>query len=206
MKYKLKINKNKKGTEKPIEIFLALFIILAVSMVMLKLFQSQIQDKTKEMKDVARETELEQAIEDATLLCQRKCTDAIQEQCSAKSVVTYCVQKLTGNSAGITDDDLKYLDLNKDGMNTFQTSTAYTGVCEDAVFCPYVYTCICGQELTADYCHKVMCKFWKNSGLDEEYLLNLTYNKADSTSCINSQNYDPNLMWNRNINNCSQTS
>ena len=40
--------KNRKGTEKPIEIFVALFIILAVALVMLKLFQSQIAEKQKE--------------------------------------------------------------------------------------------------------------------------------------------------------------
>ena len=40
--------RNKKGTDKPIEIFVALFIILAVAMVILKMFSGQIQDKTKE--------------------------------------------------------------------------------------------------------------------------------------------------------------
>ncbi|MEM4268420.1 MAG: hypothetical protein QXK37_06355 [Candidatus Woesearchaeota archaeon] len=39
--------KGKRGTDKPIEIFIALFVILAVAMVILKMFSSQIEQKSK---------------------------------------------------------------------------------------------------------------------------------------------------------------
>jgi len=40
---------NRRGTEKPIEIFVALFVILAVALVMLKLFQGQITEKQAQL-------------------------------------------------------------------------------------------------------------------------------------------------------------
>ena len=63
----------KKGTDKPIEIFIALFVILAVAMVILKMFSTQIAQKQNEM---ARQQEIErikQAKNDLNIFCEQKC-------------------------------------------------------------------------------------------------------------------------------------
>ena len=46
----MRLFKGKLGTDKPIEIFIALFVILAVAMVILKMFSSQIEKKKTEME------------------------------------------------------------------------------------------------------------------------------------------------------------
>ena len=45
----------KRGTEKPIEIFVALFIILAVAMLLLKMMRDQTAGSEKQLKDAQRQ-------------------------------------------------------------------------------------------------------------------------------------------------------
>ncbi len=148
---------NKKGTEKPIEIFIALFIILAVSMVMLKMFQSQIKSKTADMQEYDQETALEQARDEATNICKTECTRANDNGCSLRAKAAYCIKKLDS------------LDLNGDLQTGGYDENLMggIGVCEDAILCPHVQTCTCGVELNIAECSKVLCDhFTGNLDLD----------------------------------------
>ena len=193
MKKILRLNNNKKGTEKPIEIFLALFIILAVSMVMLKVFQSQIQDQTGEMDRYTLEAELIKAIEEAEMKCQSLCSSAVQAGCTPRAITTYCIQRVSG----VTD---AYLDLNKDGVNGFYEAGG-VGLCEDSVYCPHITDCTCGQRLTFPYCVRKACEYWLSIG-DETAAntrLDRAYVTVPSEACI--ENMDEpladleHLMW-----------
>ena len=77
---------NKKGTEKPIEIFIALFVILAVAMVLLKMFGGQITSKQKELKEIADQNRLDQMRKDIKSFCNGKCADID----GTMDKVTYC--------------------------------------------------------------------------------------------------------------------
>ncbi|MGM5487516.1 MAG: hypothetical protein ACQESG_01050 [Nanobdellota archaeon] len=192
--------KLKKGTEKPIEIFLALFIILAVSMVMLKMFRGQITDKTTEMQDISRESNLEQAIKDAKLECAELCSEASQNGCSGRSIAKYCTQQV-----GSTDllEGFNALDLSGDFRVGFHMD-AGTGICEDQIYCPLISECNCGQKLDLDYCLEKSCQHWSKNGLNTSYVLNKTYPLQDSEVCRSDPNYDAKVMWTRGLpDNCS---
>ncbi|NJL43769.1 MAG: hypothetical protein HC945_00370 [Nitrosarchaeum sp.] len=85
--------KNRKGTDKPIEIFIALFIILAIAMLMLRMFSDQLKDKTNELKMQEQKAKLEQAKNDAENECKDVCTGAVSNGCDLKSQVRFCIRQ-----------------------------------------------------------------------------------------------------------------
>ena len=165
----------KKATEKPIEIFIALFIILAVAMVMLKMFKGQISEKTTEMKEIERTSALEQALTDARLECKTLCTRAAQEDCSLRAMANFCIKKMKG------------LDIDGDRATTGYDSTLLGGIglCEDNIYCPHLTECNCGEELTISNCIKLMCNYWASQGIntvsDRTSLLNNSYKVGGCT-------------------------
>ncbi len=165
---------NKKGTEKPIEIFIALFIILAVSMVMLKMFQSQIKSKTADMQEYDQETALAQAKDEATNLCKAACTRANDDDCTDRAKAAYCIKKLDS------------LDLDGDLQNSgFDESfLGGMGICEDAIYCPHVLDCTCGVILDFENCKKILVRYWGSAGIngaDCDSKLTDTYIKGSCT-------------------------
>ena len=83
--------RSKRGTEKPIEIFVALFVILAVALVMLKLFQSQITEKQKQLSDFEQEQRAQELRQKVQLHCQSKCTEASNNGCSLQALAALCL-------------------------------------------------------------------------------------------------------------------
>lgn len=179
----------KKGTEKPIEIFVALFIILAVSMLMLKMFKSQIDDKQREMEEIQLQSDIEQMLKDAKSTCEGLCSDVTQSQCSSKDMAAFCVRKLK-------------LDLNGDRSTTDYNTELLgaIGVCEDAVYCPQITECSCGVQLNMKNCKTVLCKYWRdNQGIplaDASDLLNDTFQFG---SCDTDPDYKAGRMWHKII-------
>lgn len=157
----------KKGTEKPIEIFVALFIILAVSMIMLKMFQGQITEKTAEMKGMQRETDLLEKLDNARIKCKELCANANEEGCPDRAISAYCMRKFEGLDL---DGDLE-----TDGYD--KTLMAGIGVCEQSVLCPMLTECKCGKDLDLKTCRDIMCGYWEGQGISVQ---------ADRTSMLTS--------------------
>jgi hypothetical protein len=176
---------NRKGTEKPIEIFVALFIILAVALVMLKLFQSQIADKQKELADVQQEQKAQDLKNKLTLSCQQKCTDASNQGCSLASLASLC----SFGSKNILGPN-EFADLNNDKMLDYDTTLlAGVGVCEDRVYCFNVMSSCCSREINAQTCKVILERYWTEKGLDTDEMftkqLPLT---ASGSGCVADEN------------------
>jgi hypothetical protein len=142
----------KKGTEKPIEIFIALFVILAVAMVLLKMFGGQIASKQKELKDMADQNKLEQMRKDIKSFCSTRCADIDTNM----DKLTYCRTKYNQEA-----------DLNNNGIpNDFNDEFSIVGVCEDSIYCAAVSEC---KGLTMRNCAELLCSYLKNDlNLNEE--------------------------------------
>jgi hypothetical protein len=178
---------HKKGTEKPIEIFVALFIILAVSMVMLKLFQGQITEKSTELKKIQKETELEQDKNDARLECKSQCTQSIEDECSMRARAIFCLKKVSG------------LDIDGDlALTGFDTNIlGGIGVCEDGIYCPQIIECNCGQKLDMENCREVLCQYWNTQGIDAAQRDTMLQRSYHIGTCENDDDYDPDIMWDK---------
>lgn len=149
--FNIKMIRNKRATEKPIEIFIALFVILAVAMVLLKMFGGQITQKQKELKQIADRNKLEQMKKDIKTFCSSKCADID----GTMDKVTYCKTKYIGetdmNDNGITDE--------------YNDDFSIAGICEDTVYCAAVTDC---KSLTMKNCIQIMCNYFRNEwGLDD---------------------------------------
>ncbi len=166
---------NKKGTDKPIEIFIALFIILAVAMVILKMFSGQIQEKTKELQKIQQKEKFQQAKGDAQRECDEICTHALQNECSIQQKAQFCQHKL-----------LNGLDVNMDGDSSDMTEDLLggIGVCESAIYCPQVTTCQCQGELNTINCVDILYTYYTdNMGMDVADSCSLLSNRLDPGEC-----------------------
>ncbi len=154
--------KSRKGTEKPIEIFVALFIILAVALVMLKLFQSQISDKQKELSDVAQAQKTKELRQTVIQACSDKCVEASNSQCSMQSLASLC---LTNSKDVLAQGE--YLDLNNNkNPDLDRTLLAGVGVCEDRVYCFHLMRSCCNREISAASCKTILRNYWDSQKLD----------------------------------------
>ncbi len=149
-----------RGTEKPIEIFIALFIILAVAMLLLRLFKDQIDQKVTLMQREEWKEERERQKENAIRTCDKSCTDAVKAKCSERALANFCKEKVVGGL------DLN-LNQNKDDyvagvdVEGFMLSG---GTCEDRIYCREITECnACDVELNIDNCVKITCTWLKKS-------------------------------------------
>jgi len=140
--------KGKLGTDKPIEIFIALFVILAVAMVILKMFSSQIEQKKTEMEEQAQSERARQAMADLDIYCDSQCSKAHR---SLKDKVAYCSSYFRGE-----------IDINKNSMPDYTLALDnIQGYCEDRIYCAAYRPCgsldmINCKKLTCDYLERNM--------------------------------------------------
>lgn len=179
---------NKKGTEKPMEIFVAFFIILAVAMVMLKMFKTQITDKTNDMKNMQQEADLANAKIDARQKCEEICSTSNQNGCSLKDKVNFCIAKVNS------------LDLNGDRATDGIDTTILGGlpICEDGIYCSHYTECKCGSSLTFKNCVEIMCQYYADTeeGLAMTTGCGALLNKQFSIgTCTKRSNTERNEMW-----------
>jgi hypothetical protein len=170
--------RNRKGTEKPIEIFVALFIILAVALVMLKLFQSQIADKQKELSDVQQEQVNKEMLQKVRQACSDKCVEASNNQCNPAALASLCMyssDKVIGNN---------FIDLNNDKNNDMDTTLlAGVGVCEDRIYCFHLINSCCAREISAKSCKSILLSYWQSKGFtDPNSLLSSNVNAGACAS------------------------
>lgn len=182
----------KKGTEKPIEIFVALFIILAVGLVMLKLFQNQLQQKQGELADVEQEQRLNELREQASLYCRQKCGDAASNRCSRAGLASLCM-----SYASSRVPHPNWLDLNVNGVKDIDFNLlAGVGMCEEAVPCFALIDTCCGQQINPSSCLDFLVDYWvEDLGRDSEFVnrtINRTMKLGLSATC---EPDDDDVMW-----------
>lgn len=166
------ILKGKKGFEKPIEIFIVLFIIIVVSTVVLRLFKSEMADKTGDLAELKKTELTDESIKSAITTCREKCSQAERDGCSPQSVTSFC-----GYNVGPMDLDG---DSGFDGYD--ENLLGGIGVCEEKIMCPLLVECTCGKLLDLDNCADVMCGYWDSMGLNNDDKLDEIYNKPGNCS------------------------
>jgi hypothetical protein len=138
---------SKRGTDKPIEIFIALFVILAVAMVILKMFSSQIEEKRKEMETQQQEERARMAQADLDTFCATKCSNAFK---SMKDKVTFCTSYYQGE-----------IDINKNSMPDYtMLIDNIQGYCEDRIYCAAYQPC---GSLDIITCKQIVCNYLRDS-------------------------------------------
>ncbi len=151
----------RRGTEKPIEIFVALFIILAVALVMIKLFEGQIAHRQDELALTQQEQQAQGLREKVELSCEQKCTDAGNNGCSLASLASLCVygsRDILGNG--------QFVDLNNDRLDDYDTTLlAGVGVCEDRLYCFQMMSSCCTKEISARSCRSILRDYWTSTGV-----------------------------------------
>jgi hypothetical protein len=182
----MKLSRNKKGTEKPIEIFIALFVILAVAMVLLKMFSGQISSKTKELKEMEQRNKLKENLANAKDFCDTKCTNSMDNNCALKDKAQFCISYIENG-----------IDLNGNGIiNDYDaTFLGGIGVCEDQLYCPQITDCNCGVKLTMKNCINILCTYWVGEqGLDVDKADGLLERYYKPGSCTMAKD-DEDLHW-----------
>jgi hypothetical protein len=182
---------NRKGTEKPIEIFVALFIILAVALVMLKLFQNQIAEQGKKIADVQQEQKAKELRNKVDQACKDRCVEASNSGCSLASLAALCVY---GSDKALSKSE--FIDLNNDqNIGYDDTLLAGVGVCEDRIYCFHTLNSCCAREISANSCKGILKQYWEQKGL-----IDTGASAADQTSKLNQL-----LCANVNPGSCSST-
>jgi len=186
--------RNRRGTEKPIEIFVALFVILAVALVMLKLFQGQITQEQKQLSDVQQAQKASDMLDSVTLNCKSLCTQASNNGCSLQSLATLCLA-----SSDQVLQTGEYLDLDHNNMMNFNTkSFGGVGACEDKIYCfnGLIDQC-CNQKITPTNCESILENFWKSEGLGcPEPQTTMFNNYLSHGACTPSGTEAPLAWWN----------
>ncbi|MBN2517750.1 MAG: hypothetical protein JXB14_02815 [Candidatus Altiarchaeota archaeon] len=170
----MKLIKSIKGSEKPIEIFVALFIILTVAMVLLQMFQGQISERTEELSQLAKEQKLEQSKQKAKTVCNRLCSDADD----LKGRAAYCLES-------VEDVEQEGIDLDMDGIPGEYDDSLLggLGICEDKIYCPHLQSC--GGVKSMKDCVTILCAYWTQTGMTAEEATNVLKSKVSPGTCFN---------------------
>ena len=155
----LKKSSGKKASEKPIEIFVSLFVVLAVAMVLLKMFSSSTAQSQTQLTEFSSETE-------ALRECETSCNKAKNNACDDQYLVGFCI---------------KYVehDFNGDSEIAGNKEEAFY-YCEDRVYCPLVSVCECGVKLNMDNCVKIINRYYQEIGTSKDASSILEFSDPDS--------------------------
>ena len=145
----------KKGFDKAIEIFIFLFIIIVVSTIVLRMFKSEVSNRTSELSDIKQDELQDQTLRNAKTQCQELCADAARNDCSPQSKTAFCAYNVGP------------LDLDGDlGYSSYNTNIlGGVGVCEDKIVCPLLIECTCSEVLNLTNCKEAMCDYWSSIGI-----------------------------------------
>ena len=155
-----KMLKQRKGMEKPIEIFVALFVILAVALLVLQLFQSQLTEQQQTLQEEAHKREQDSIMQTARDHCNSACSAASNRGCSTAAMASFCLQY-----ASDAIQDPRFIDLDLD-MERGSDSSLLAGlyVCEDAVPCHAMIDTCCGRRVNHNTCKETLETYWKDQG------------------------------------------
>ncbi|MCB9362181.1 hypothetical protein H6504_01985 [Candidatus Woesearchaeota archaeon] len=84
---------NKKGSEKPIEIFVGLFVVVTVSLILIALFRDQVNRETESYVEIHEEQKSQLEFRQAQSACLELCRAAENANCNSKIVASFCAYK-----------------------------------------------------------------------------------------------------------------
>ncbi len=143
---------NQKGMEMAIQIFIVLFVLLAVSMLVLQLVSTQFTEQESKLKDVQRKAAFDQQMSKNRSECESLCNMGTLEE-KAK----FCIKNFNFSQ----DETLS--NYNQEDF------IAGVGVCEDRVYCNMITTCKSGnQVLDMQTCKIILCNYWASKAGDEK--------------------------------------
>ncbi len=153
---------NRKGMSMAIQIFIVLFVLLAVAMLVLRLVTEQSEQQIKIIGEEIKQQELKRIKADCLSSC--KCD-------SENEKVGYCLTLIRKGKA--TEGEL---DLDGDGFTTNYAEPPETGglygVCEDKIYCSQIASCKCSDQiLDMRNCFKLICNFWDKQNADIPLLM-----------------------------------
>lgn len=191
--------RSKRGTEKPIEIFIALFVILAVSLLVLRLFQTQIQGTTDDLSQYQAEQQRSQLKSTFEAECRSICSQAENERrCSIEAIAQVCIQ----NSHRILSG--QYIDLNRNNRDDYDTE-AYVGigVCENNIPCFLEQNRCCGRVLNAQECGNILCELAEQRGMSdpEDIFAAVAFTESNYNTCNPAD--DTFAWWNSTPDSCT---
>lgn len=186
----------KKGMEKPIEIFVALFVILAVALLLLNIFEDQLssqQDQLDQIQSTERQEELFDAAVDYCM-DDRRCP-SISTHCDIEYLARLCRAYATDAPEFEVGE---FLDLNRDGtMGIDESQIPGTQVCEDDVPCFAVVSECCGQRINANNCKTILENFAAREGFDasetDDFLARSV--EEPSAQCRGMPGFEEDLHW-----------
>jgi hypothetical protein len=185
----------KKGFEKAIEVFIILFIVIVASTVVLRMFKSEVADKTSDLGDLKRQELTAQSIQKAKTTCSQLCADAARDGCSLQSLTAFC-----GHNVGPLDLD------NDNGFRSYDDNLlGGVGVCEEKIVCPLLIDCTCSKRLSIGNCIETMCEYWTALRDDGASIVPNTKlaNIYGSSSCIDKSGATVSSDWNPSTLTCS---
>ena len=143
---------NQRGMEMAIQIFIVLFVLLAVSMLVLQLVSTQFTEQQNKLKDQQKKSAIGQMAKTSAAECESLCTDGSEDK-----LAQYCI---------------KYFDFTSgSAVSAFDQTNfkAGVGVCDDRVYCTMLTSCTLpnGSQVSAQSCKNILCNYWsKNFGAD----------------------------------------
>lgn len=190
------MRRSKKATEKPIEIFIALFIILAVSLLVLRLFQGQISQATEELGQAQLEQETQATYNSFQQGCSDACTAAASRGCTQEALVQLCIS----NSRSILGARANSMDLDNNQEIGYNTQTyGGVGVCEQHIPCFMEQPQCCNRRINLQTCIDILCDYWTGQGFDSEThpdRFDAVGFSMDSFNVCNANPADPLAFWN----------
>lgn len=157
------LRRSRKATEKPIEIFIALFIILVVSLLVLRLFQGQVSQATEELGQAQLAQETQATFNSFQQGCSDACTQAASRGCTQESLVQLCIS----TSRTILGARADNMDLDNNQRVGFNTQTyGGIGVCEQNIPCFMEQTQCCNRRINLETCREILCNYWSSQGFE----------------------------------------
>jgi hypothetical protein len=146
-------------------------------MVLLRMLQGQITEKTRQLRETEQLTELRNAKDNAKLYCDELCTEVLANDCADVKMAQYCVAKIKD---GID------LDGNKARTDYDTSLLGGIGVCEDTIYCPQIADCTCNTKLSMDNCHDILCDYWEDNAINTNATLKASITPGD---CLEPNDY-----------------
>lgn len=147
----MKILVNKKGMSMAIQIFIVLFVLLAVAMLVLRMVTEQTEQQIRIIGEEQRKAEMKQIQADCQAVC--KCE-------SLRTKVGFCLKLIDSPTFGNEKFDFTGDGFADDFAEPAETGGLY-GLCEDRVYCSQIFDCKCGdQTLSMKNCFQLAKMLW----------------------------------------------
>ncbi|MEM5867820.1 MAG: hypothetical protein QXG39_07865 [Candidatus Aenigmatarchaeota archaeon] len=154
-----------------LEIVFAMFILIVVTLVVIRLFTTTVTRETLPNIEDFRKT---YNYDKEKSKCNNLCSSYQSENCELSAAVNYCQQKISID----IDGNFRTNERNHGGL------IAGVPYCEDGLYCFHITSCECGSILDAKTCLEIMKEYYVNQlGLSEDEAKQIIVNKITPGTC-----------------------